>query len=91
MAFDVTGGWVGGRGWGWVWAQQPEVWSRYQWALRGTAAPAGSGGSALLCPTPAPALFTFLVAGWGIFHCIFTNTVIWEMCNSALIILKGLF
>lgn len=44
---------------------------------------AGSGGSALLCPTPALALFTFIVAGWELFYCVFSNTIIWEMCNSA--------
>lgn len=44
---------------------------------------AGPGGSALLCPIPAPALFTSIVAGWGSFYCIFSNAIIWEMCNSA--------
>lgn len=45
--------------------------------------PAGLGSSTLLYPIPAPALFTFIMVGWGLFYCVFSNTVIWEMCNSA--------
>lgn len=47
------------------------------------AEPAGSGGLCSVVPDHAPALFTFIVAGWGFFCCIFSNAVIWEMCNSA--------
>lgn len=43
----------------------------------------GLGGLRSVVLDPTPALFTFIVAGWGLFYCIFSNTIIWEMCNSA--------